>query len=102
MNPLLEPETFEISFVGPFPPVRLAKGVELSEYLTVQNSPILFGCRIGICGTCAVELVEDQGQHPRTENESEYLEALCPEDPTYRLACQMKACANVKLRKIKI
>ncbi|MBC6436085.1 2Fe-2S iron-sulfur cluster binding domain-containing protein, partial [Nostoc sp. HG1] len=28
----------------------------LSEHLTIQNSPVLFGCRTGICGTCLVEV----------------------------------------------
>ena len=31
----------------------------LSEHLTVQNSPVLFGCHTGICGTCLVVIKGD-------------------------------------------
>lgn len=31
----------------------------LLECLTVQNSPVLFGCRTGICDTCLVEVCGD-------------------------------------------
>ncbi len=32
-------------------PVLLPEGEALSHALTIQNSPVLFGCRTGICGT---------------------------------------------------
>jgi ferredoxin len=98
----MEKETFKISFEEDFPDVRLHKDAALSETLTIENSPILFGCRIGICGTCSVEVLEDSGLHPRTAEEAEYLEALCPEKPNSRLACQIHLCANIKVRKIDV
>lgn len=41
-------------------PVELEEESLLSEHLNIQNSPILFGCRIGICGTCSIEILEGQ------------------------------------------
>lgn len=98
----MEKETFKISFEEDFPDQHLQKGANLSEELTIENSPILFGCRIGICGTCSVEVIEDMGLHARTSEEVEYLEAICPEKPNSRLACQIRLCADLKVRKIDI
>lgn len=96
------PERFVIEFEEDYPGVELQKHSHLSENLTIENSPILFGCRIGICGTCAIEVIDGEGLHPRTPEESEYLEAICPETPNARLACQIRLCANIKVRRIKI
>ncbi len=32
-----------------YPPINLPHHQNLSEHLTIQNSPVLFGCRTGIC-----------------------------------------------------
>ena len=94
---------FEIAFEGSDKaPVKLEEGTCLSENLTVENSPILFGCRIGICGTCAIDVVEHQGLHPRTPEEVEYLDALAGECPSFRLACQIRLNANIRVRKVSI
>lgn len=98
----MEPKAFKISFEESFPDVQIARDTPLSEALNVHNSPILFGCRIGICGTCSVEVIEEQGLHARTAEEAEFLEALCPEKPSSRLACQIRMCADLKIRKINI
>ncbi len=98
----MDTETFKISFEEDFPDLQIKRDAHLSEVLNVQNSPILFGCRIGICGTCSVEVIEEQGLHPRTADEAEYLEALCPDKPNSRLACQIRMCADLKIRKIEI
>ena len=34
-------------------PLELARGESLAIELDIENSPVLFGCRTGICGTCA-------------------------------------------------
>lgn len=85
-------------------PVRLPEGSNLSEVLTIQNSPVLFGCRTGICGTCAIEIVEEKGEalHPRTPDEVEYLEALAPDRPRCRLACQIRLNTNLAIRKVSL
>lgn len=97
--------TYKIEFADKnYKTVELKENAELSENLTIQNSPILFGCRIGICGTCLIRVQEESPQplHERTENEAEFLEGLYPGDKTLRLACQVKLTANIKIEKEKI
>ncbi|MBL7546164.1 MAG: (2Fe-2S)-binding protein [Bdellovibrionaceae bacterium] len=95
---------YKISFADDeFDPVELPEQANLSEYLTVQNSPILFGCRIGICGTCLVEIITEDGSlNERTENEREFLEAVYPEEKKCRLACQVNLNTNIKVKKIEL
>ncbi|MEK6773531.1 MAG: 2Fe-2S iron-sulfur cluster-binding protein [Bdellovibrionota bacterium] len=84
-------------------PVELKEDSLLSEHLNVQNSPILFGCRIGICGTCSIEILEGSEKLiPRTCEEIEYLEALAPDKPNCRLACQIRLNAHIKVKKVEI
>ena len=44
-----------VTFTSGHAPVCLDERAELSRELDVSNSPLLFGCRTGVCGTCAVE-----------------------------------------------
>jgi ferredoxin len=85
------------------PAVELKEGDNLAEKLTIHNSPILFGCRIGICGTCAVEVLhEDQPLHERTYDEKEFLGTMAPGRDSVRLACQIKINTNIKIKKTEI
>lgn len=69
----------------------------LSEALDVTNSPILFGCRTGICATCIVQ-VHAGAEHlpPITAEEKEVLEAYTDKDHC-RLACQLTLSGDVEL-----
>lgn len=81
-------------------PVELNDGDCLSEKLTIHNSPILFGCRIGICGTCAIEILNSDCPLPlRTQDENDYLENMYPGNSNIRLACQIRINTNLKIRK---
>lgn len=83
--------------------VDLKEGDCLSEKLTIHNSPILFGCRIGICGTCAIEIVKEEGAlHPRTYDENEFLGTMAPGRDNVRLACQIHINANITIKKTEI
>lgn len=85
------------------PPVELNEGDNLSEKLTIQNSPILFGCRIGICGTCAVEVIESETPlPPRSYDEEQFLETMAPGRKNLRLACQIEINTNIKIKKAEI
>lgn len=85
------------------PAVDLKEGDCLSEKLTIHNSPILFGCRIGICGTCAVEVVkEEKPLHERTYDEKEFLGTMAPGRDTVRLACQIHINTNITIKKTEI
>jgi ferredoxin len=78
-----------------YPAITLEPYQNLSEHLTVQNSPVLFGCRTGICGTCLV-LVEGEIPPPSPE-EKEVLEMLAPENPQARLACQIALTNDIEI-----
>jgi ferredoxin len=87
----------EVSFPGTrHPPVHLAPRSALSEHLTVQNSPVLFGCRTGICATC---LCEVEGAIPApSADEREILDIFAPDNPKARLACQVQLVADIRVR----
>ncbi|QMS92152.1 (2Fe-2S)-binding protein [Nostoc edaphicum CCNP1411] len=88
-----------ISFPGSdFVPITLECDQNLSEHLTIQNSPVLFGCRTGICGTCLVEVIGNIS--PPQPEEQEMLETLAANYPHARLACQVNITSNVEIHKI--
>ena len=88
-----------VSFPGTdYPPITLQPHQNLSEHLTIQNSPVLFGCRTGICGTCLVEVI---GDIPAAlADEREMLDTLALKVPNVRLACQIDLTANIEIRRL--
>src|SRR5690349_14236698 len=82
------------------PPVSLARGALLAEHLSVENSPLLFGCRTGICGTCLIEVEEATNGElmEPSADELELLEIIAPETCRARLACQIALCADIRIR----
>lgn len=75
--------------------VLLPDRVALAEHLTALNSPVLFGCRTGICGTC---LVRAEGAvEPPDEDEREVLDIYAHGDASARLACQLACTGEVHL-----
>lgn len=81
-------------------PVSLERGSILSESLNVANSPLLFGCRTGICGTCLIEVdAQENGElSAPSADEKELLELIAPDNPCARLACQIELCADIRIR----
>ncbi|HEY6403349.1 MAG TPA: 2Fe-2S iron-sulfur cluster-binding protein [Blastocatellia bacterium] len=81
-------------------PVHLERGSILSESLNVANSPLLFGCRTGICGTCLIEVeAQENGVlNSPSIDEKELLELIAPDNPRARLACQIELCADIRIR----
>ncbi len=78
-----------------FSPIALEPHQNLAEVLTVQNSPVLFGCRTGICGTCLVRVGGDIP--PPDRDEREMLDILAAEFPQARLACQIDVTNDIAL-----
>lgn len=77
--------------------VEVEAGKNLSVALDVLNSPVLFGCRTGICATCLVQVLEGwEHLPPQTEDEAEVVE-LYSELPHCRLACQLRLKEDVTL-----
>jgi ferredoxin len=85
-------------------PISLARGSILSEHLSVANSPMLFGCRTGICGTCLIEVeAQENGEIAcPSADEKELLELIAPGNPRARLACQIELRADIRIRYIGI
>ncbi|MBD2414933.1 ferredoxin [Nostoc calcicola FACHB-389] len=79
-----------------FPELRLKPHDALGEYLTVQNSPVLFGCRTGLCGTCLVKVKGDIP--PPQAEEQEVLQILASADPQARLACQIDLTGDITIQ----
>lgn len=79
----------------PYPAITLAVHTPLAQQLTLQNSPILFGCRTGICGTCLVHI--SGALPPPGLDEQELLAALAPGNPQARLACQIDLVADIAI-----
>lgn len=82
--------------------ISLDAGSLLSEHLTVENSPVLFGCRTGICGTCLIEIEEQSNGALAAPggDEMELLEIIAPDNRRARLACQIELFADIKIRYI--
>jgi ferredoxin len=81
-----------------FTPLEIEAGQGLAEVLTVQNSPVLFGCRTGLCGTCVVSVAGDVGE--ASIEELEILELYATGNPLARLACQLQVRGDVVLTSI--
>lgn len=84
------------------PSVTLAGGAILSEHLTLANSPVLFGCRTGICGTCLIAVEEElHGHlHAPAADEIELLDIIAPDVAHARLACQIALSADIRIHYI--
>jgi ferredoxin len=78
-----------------YAPVELPAGARLSEHLDVGNSPLLFGCRTGICGTCLVRV--EGALSPPSDEERELLDMLAPGDRSARLACQLEVECDLRV-----
>jgi len=91
---------FQIAFEGdPRPALTVPAGRTLAEDLDITRSPVLFGCRTGICGTCVVEVVKGAESIPGPdEDELEILELYAEGMPNARLACQIDVQGDLLLR----
>ncbi len=72
-----------------FKALEIPDNANLSEHLDKLNSPVLFGCRTGICGTCLIKIIHSENIIPPDADEVETLELLAPNHSKARLACQI-------------
>ncbi len=69
----------------------------LSEVVDITSSPILFGCRTGICATCIVKVhTGSENLSLMDEDEKEVIEINTNESDC-RLACCLKLKGDVTL-----
>jgi ferredoxin len=78
--------------------ILVTSNSRLSDSLTIQNSPVLFGCRTGICGTCLVAI--SGNLPPPDPDEREILEIFAPNHPLARLACQITVIGDIEILEI--
>lgn len=94
-----DPSRLQISFPdSTYSPILIESSMLLAEVLTVQNSPVLFGCRTGICGTCIAQVWGNV--LPPEPPEQEILAAYGATQPQVRLACQLVIKGDIELRRI--
>ncbi|MAZ47890.1 MAG: ferredoxin [Halobacteriovoraceae bacterium] len=81
--------------------IELEMGINLSKQLDATHSPILFGCRTGICGTCLVNILRGH-EHltPASDDELELLEIMADDQSHPRLACQLKCSGDISIEYI--
>lgn len=80
--------------------IEVNENSELSKELDATNSPILFGCRTGICGTCLLIVEEGfENTNEASADELEFLE-IVSENPNARLGCMLKCSGPVKVKYI--
>jgi ferredoxin len=94
---------FAISFPGTrFSAVEVPAGDLLSLHLNATNSPLLFGCRAGLCGTCLIDVELSEGGEGGAVSidEQEALAVYAPDRPSARLACQLRATGPMKIRRV--
>jgi len=80
--------------------IEAESGENFIENMDVMNSPVLFGCRTGICATCIVKVLEgSENLPPISDKELEVID-MYTKEPNCRLACQINVTGNVKLQYI--
>ena len=73
----------------------------LNLVLDQPGSPVTFGCRSGLCGTCAVEVVKtSKPLDAPDEGEQETLDVVWPDRDNLRLACVLQARADMTLKPV--
>ena len=72
---------------------------QLADVLDSLNSPILMGCRTGICAICACKIKRiDNGElAPADSEEQEMLELYADGVKNARLACQIQVTADLTI-----
>jgi len=91
----------EIAYGVPgYPPSQVSAGKTLSIELDASSSPLLFGCRTGICGTCLVEVEEGFDALPPADADERELLDVLTDKPKARLACQIQVNSALKLKPI--
>jgi ferredoxin len=66
---------------------------------TFESEPIAFGCRVGSCGMCVIEIVSSEAPlEAGDEDERAFLHDLGFHPDRHRLACRMRVHADMAVR----
>ncbi|QCP54522.1 (2Fe-2S)-binding protein [Trinickia violacea] len=78
---------------------NLPKNAYLSDAAELQLAGLIFGCRAGGCGICAIDVIDGIGNlSPRDELEAHFLASLGHVADTHRLACQCQLLGDITIR----
>ncbi|MEZ5976960.1 MAG: 2Fe-2S iron-sulfur cluster-binding protein [Planctomycetota bacterium] len=73
-------------------------GESLLDFCQANGVPIDFGCTVGSCGTCRVEVLSGmENLNPPSEDERETIE-MCTDVENVRLTCQCSMTGDVTVR----
>jgi len=90
---------FEITYgVDGYTASKVPAGQTLAIELDATTSPLLFGCRTGVCGTCLVEVQEGLENLPPPDAEEKELLEVLTDHPRARLACQIQVSSALRLK----
>jgi ferredoxin len=78
--------------------IEIKAGSNYLDFCQDHKVPQDFGCTVGSCGTCRVEILAGmQNLNPITAEEQETVE-MCTDAPNARLGCQLTINGDVTLR----
>ncbi len=63
------------------------------------GAAILFGCEVGVCGTCMINVLEGKGNLSAPESQEKDSLVMFSAKDNQRLACQCKVKGDVKIEK---
>jgi len=90
----------KITFLANGQVADIPAGSTLLDYCQENAAPQDFGCTVGSCGTCRLEIVEGAGNvDPITDEERETLE-MVTDHPDGRLGCQLVIHGDISIRAI--
>ena len=88
----------KITFVATGQEVEVPAGTSYLDFCQTNDVPQDFGCTVGSCGTCRVEIVAGaESLNPITDEERETVE-MCTSVEGARLGCQLVINGDVSLR----
>jgi len=89
-----------IKFLDDGTEAEVAAGTSLLDHCLSNANPLDFGCTVGSCGTCRVELVEGGDQvNPLGDEERETVE-MATDHAGARLACQLVVSGDIAVRSV--
>lgn len=85
--------TTRVEIINDFLAINVKPGATIQDVVEASGSALPFGCRDGMCGTCAVDIVQGmEFLSGKTNKELVVLKEICfgTATPNTRLSCQMK------------
>jgi ferredoxin len=73
--------------------------LEMGDRLTELDNVLMFGCRQGACGSCAIKILSgSENLSEMTFDERDFLESITYDPQEYRLACQCRVYGDIKIQ----